>query len=67
MASMGDMPNVARNIMSFCLCHSLSAIRAFLASKNALLAGFRGSTQHYSSHYQGLAAARPPRNALKTV
>jgi hypothetical protein len=36
MASMGDMPDVARNIMPLCSGHRFFPIRAFLASKNAL-------------------------------
>jgi hypothetical protein len=36
MASMGDMPDVARNVMSLRPCHRLSGTAAFLPSKNAL-------------------------------
>jgi hypothetical protein len=35
-ALMGDMPDVAENIMALRSCHRLSPVIAFLPSKNAL-------------------------------
>jgi hypothetical protein len=36
MASMGDVPDIARNVVPLRSCHRLSAITPFLPSKNAL-------------------------------
>jgi hypothetical protein len=40
------MPGEAWNIMSLCSCHRLLAITAFLPSKSALQANFRGLEHH---------------------
>ena len=60
MASMGDMPNIARDKMSFCSCHTYQVKTSFLPLKSSILTHFRGQNQLFSPQYQILRVARPP-------
>jgi hypothetical protein len=60
MASVGDMPNVPRNKMSFCSGHKYQRKMAFLAPEKLNIGLFFGGQKwQLSVPYQLVAVARP--------